>query len=106
IRTGPIWLLWTCCAGAVLIPLALERLGVASSTTTVVGSTLTMQLPATSIDTSVALVGLGGYVAVILFIAALLARIQAHARRPMQRTVQLHAWQLGRLIPETKAAEA
>ncbi len=104
IRTGPVWLLWLCCAGGVLIPLIIEGFGMVSATTSVVGSTLTIQLPATSLDHTVALAGLGGYVAVILFIAALLSRMQAHDRRAIQRTVQLHAWQLGQLMPKEAAA--
>ncbi len=98
-RTGPIWLLWSCCAAAVLVPLAIEVAGVLPATTTLEGATISIKLPGDAIDPTIALVGLGGYVAVILFIATLLARMQANDRRASQRTVELQAWQLGQLIP-------
>ncbi len=99
-RTGPIWLLWSCCAAAVLVPLAIEVAGALTPTTTLDGATLSIKLPGESIDPTIALVGLGGYVAVILFIATLLARMQANDRRAVQRTVQLQAWQLALLMPK------
>ncbi len=104
IRTGPIWLLWLCCAGGVLLPLAAEGLGWISSTTSIDGATLAIQLPAEHLDSKVALIGLGGYVAVILFIAALLVRMQAQDRLAIQRTVQLQAGQLRDLLPDEAAA--
>jgi serine/threonine-protein kinase len=100
IRTGPLWLLWSCCAGSVIVPLALEAIGAVSTTTTLTNATLTMQLPAEHIDQTVAFVGLGGYVCVILAGATLLSRLQAKERRAIQRKVQLQAWQLAQLIPK------
>ena len=100
IRTGPLWLLWSCCAGSVLVPLAIEAAGWVSPTTTLTGATLTMQLPAERIDQTVAFVGLGGYVCVILLGATLLSRLQAIERRTISRKVQLQAWQLAQLVPK------
>ena len=99
IRTGPLWLLWSCCAASVIVPLALETAGAVSTTTTLTNATLTMQLPAEHIDQTVAFVGLGGYVCVILAGATLLSRLQAKERRAIQRKVQLQSWQLAQLIP-------
>ncbi|MBA2541602.1 MAG: hypothetical protein H0V17_18305, partial [Deltaproteobacteria bacterium] len=100
VRTGPVWLLWAGCAAGVLVPLVLEGLGLVSATTSIEGATLMVHLPAESIDYTVAVAGLGGYVAVILLIATVITRIQAHERRDIQRTIQLQAWQLGQLMPK------
>jgi serine/threonine protein kinase len=100
VRIAPIGVLWACCASGVLIPLAIEGLGLAAATTTIEGATIRMQLAADSIDPTVALIGLGGYVAVILFIATLLVRLQAIERRTSQRRIQLQAWQLAQLMPK------
>jgi hypothetical protein len=99
VRTAPIWLLWACCAAGVLVPLAIEGFGLVTATTVIDGGTLRMSLGSDSIDPTTALVGLGGYVAVILFIATLLVRLQAIDRRNNQRTIQLQAWKLGQLVP-------
>jgi hypothetical protein len=92
-RLGRAWVLWAICAAGVLVPLALQ------STTTVDGARIIMTLPADRLDPNIALGGLAGYVAVILAIAALLARLQALHSRQMQQAIQLQAWQLKQLVP-------
>jgi hypothetical protein len=97
---GP--LLWLLCAAGVLVPLIAEGVGLVASTTSIQGSTLMLTLPAENLDPTVALAGLGGYVAVILAIAIAFTRFHAHAQRRIQRTLQLQTWQLQQLVPSLR----
>jgi serine/threonine-protein kinase len=98
-RLGNGWMYCALAAAGVLVPLAMEGLRLVATTTTVEGARIVMQLPAERLDPTVALVGLGAYVAVILSMATLLVRLQALKQRTMQRNLQLQAWQLRQLVP-------
>jgi hypothetical protein len=105
-RTIDGWMLWVVCAAGVLGPLVAEGIGLIAPTTSVEGSSFVLRTLADTLDPTVAIVGIGGYVAVILSIAIAITRLQANAQRTIQRTLQLQAWQLGQLVPSIKGPAA
>ena len=94
------WMLWLGCAAGVLVPLILEFSGMISATTTVEGSNLVFHLPTDHLDSTVAIVGLAAYIAVILSIATVLTRLQTLDQRESRRLLQMQAWQLEQLVPK------
>jgi len=94
------WVLWLLCLGGVLVPLVLEATGLVSTTTSVDGASLIVRLSPDPIDGTVVLVGLAGYVAVILTIATIVTRLQALDQQHGRKLLEMQAWQLRQLAPK------
>jgi hypothetical protein len=84
---------------AVLGPWLLEVLGVLDRTTSIVGNTLVLHFSARSIDSVVFYGGLALFVALILFLPALLANAVGVKGREIKRDVLVQRWQLRQLVP-------
>ncbi|MGE5186547.1 MAG: serine/threonine-protein kinase [Acidobacteriota bacterium] len=98
-RLGRAWALYLGFASAVLVPFALERLGLVRSTIAIDGDSVVLHARAAHLDPFVTLAGLGLFVAVVLAIAIAMARGIANARDRSHRALQLQAWQLRQLVP-------
>jgi eukaryotic-like serine/threonine-protein kinase len=67
--------------------------------TTIAGRDIIMHTEAATLDPTATSIGLALYIVTLIFMAALLARLQDDERRTVRRTHQLQAWQLRQLIP-------
>jgi serine/threonine-protein kinase len=95
----PTWLLAGLTIVATLTPWLLEAVGITGARTSVVGGDLVMHTVARELGGSATIAALVIYLVSIVFLAALLARLQDDERRDRRRKIQLQAWQLKQLVP-------
>jgi eukaryotic-like serine/threonine-protein kinase len=94
------WMMIALFGAAVLGPWLLETVGVLSTTTRIVGTTIVLTASSTDhVDPTATLVTLSAYALLMVILAIAFGAILTSARRAAQRVVQVQTWQLGQLVP-------
>jgi len=93
------WLLALLTVIATLSPWLLELAGVLPVRTTVHGGEIILHTQASALDPAGTLAALMVYIAALIHLAALMARLQDDERRRNRRAMQLQSWQLRQLVP-------
>jgi serine/threonine-protein kinase len=99
-RFGRLEVIWAAMTAGVLVPYALEALGVIERTMTFVDDTLGLHSPAFLIRPIPTQLGLALCTAVMLGVSAFFARQSSNAERDARRQVAIQKWQLRQLMPQ------
>lgn len=104
-RIARPWLVATGLIAAILAPWALGQAGLASASISVAGGTMMFHTTAAHLHPVAVMLGLSTFVIVLVTMSVVIGRAQTEARRDAQRRLQIHAWQLGQLVPPAPVAD-